>query len=198
MAMNDAAAGRRLVLIIGAPGSGKTTTASLAAQQCQDLLNYYSMGELLRQELARGTQLGRQAADFVNQGRLVPLAMVMSIITSAIRASDRNMVLIDGFPRSIEQAKALDDYLTNHSDIELAAVIEVVVSQATARARTLSRARGADDQLEIFNERMKIYLESLAEIEAFYVSKGLLERIDGEQGVSDVVAAMLSIIKRSH
>jgi len=66
------------------------------------------------------------------------------------------------------------------------------------QGKSLVPCQGADDQLDIFNERIKIYLESLAEIEAFYVSKGLLERIDGEQGVSDVVAAMLSIIKRSH
>ncbi len=185
---------KRLFCVIGAPGSGKTTAASLVAQAHRDRIAYYSIGELLRQEVARGSDLGRRARACVEAGRLVPLDIVMDMLTAAITSARRRLILIDGFPRNLAQAVALEDWLAGQPAIHHTAVIEVVVSEDTARARALSRARGVDDHPEVFRKRMRAYLEALPALEDYYESKGILVRIDGEREVNEVVAAMQAVI----
>ncbi len=185
---------KKLFLIIGAPGSGKTTDAELIAKRNSDRIAHYSTGELLRAEVAKGTPLGATIASYIDNGKLVPLEIVMDTIKNAILNSDKEIILIDGFPRSIEQMEALDKMLQQNPDIKLEAVIEVVVSEETAKERVLGRARGADDNEEVFYNRMKVYLEPLAEIEKFYESKGLLKKIDGERTIEEIVEEMEKFI----
>ncbi|MRJ02985.1 MAG: adenylate kinase [Epsilonproteobacteria bacterium] len=178
---------KRLFLIIGAPGSGKTTDAEIIAKKHSDKIVHYSTGELLRAEVERGTPLGATIASYIDKGELVPLEIVMDTIREAIRRSERETVLIDGFPRSVEQMEALDKMLSENRDIELEAVIEIVVSEETAKERILGRKRGADDNEEVFYNRMKVYLEPLEKIEEFYGKKGLLVKIDGERSIEEIV-----------
>ncbi|SMC09545.1 adenylate kinase [Nitratiruptor tergarcus] len=185
---------KKLFLIIGAPGSGKTTDAELVAKRNSDKIIHYSTGELLRAEIAKGTPLGATIASYVDNGKLVPLEIVMDTIKNAILSSDKDIIIIDGFPRSVEQMEALDAMLTQSPDITLKAVIEIVVSEETARERVLGRARGADDNVEVFNNRMKVYLEPLPEIEKFYESKGLLKKIDGERTIEEIVEELEKFI----
>jgi adenylate kinase len=91
--------------------------------------------------------------------------------------------------------KALDEMLKNNKEIELVAVIEVVVSEDVARERVLGRARGADDNEEVFNNRMKVYLEPLEEIEKFYEAQNKLIKINGERTIEEIVDEMEKIIK---
>ena len=91
--------------------------------------------------------------------------------------------------------KALDEMLKQNPDIELVEVIEVVVSEDVARERVLGRARGADDNEEVFNNRMKVYLEPLPEIEKFYSSQNKLVKINGERTIEEIVADMEKEIK---
>ena len=81
----------------------------------------------------------------------------------------------------------LDKYLENEAEVELINVMEVVVSQEVACDRVLGRARGSDDNVEVFNNRMKIYTEPLDEIQEFYKRKSLLKRIDGERTIDEIV-----------
>ncbi|MRI59167.1 MAG: adenylate kinase [Epsilonproteobacteria bacterium] len=185
---------KKLFLIIGAPGSGKTTDAELIAKRNSDKIVHYSTGELLRQEVAKGTPLGATIASYIDQGKLVPLEIVMDTIRNAILNSDKDIILIDGFPRSVEQMKALEKMLEENPDIKLEAVIEVVVSEETAKERVLGRARGADDNEEVFNNRMKLYLEPLPEIEKYYEQKGLLKKINGERSIEEIVEEMEKFI----
>ncbi len=185
---------KKLFLIIGAPGSGKTTDAELVAKRNSDRIVHYSTGDLLRAEVASGSPLGATIASYIDNGKLVPLEIVMDTIKSAIEKSDKDIIIIDGFPRSVEQMQALDAMLAKSPDIELRAVVEIVVSEETARERVLGRARGADDNVEVFNNRMKVYLEPLPEIERFYEQKGLLHKIDGERTIEEIVADLEKFI----
>lgn len=184
---------KKLFLIIGAPGSGKTTDASLIAQQDKSYA-HYSTGDLLRAEVASGSELGKLIDSFISKGNLVPLEVVVNTIISAINGSDKDKILIDGYPRSVEQMSELDKVLSNQSEIKLAAVIEVAVSEAVAKERVLGRARGADDNAEVFNNRMKVYTEPLEQIQSFYKAKGILHTINGERGIDEIVADMKKLV----
>ena len=186
---------KKLFLIIGAPGSGKTTDAELIAKRNEDKIIHYSTGDLLRAEVASGSELGKEIKSYIDNGKLVPLEIVISTIKNAIEKADRDIILIDGFPRSVEQMKALDEMLKENKNIDLVAVIEVVVSEDVARERVLGRARGADDNVEVFNNRMKVYLEPLADIESFYEKQGKLIKVNGERTIEEIVDEMENIIK---
>ena len=186
---------KKLFLIIGAPGSGKTTDAQIIAEKNQDKIVHYSTGDLLREEVASGSELGQTIKSYIDNGKLVPLNIVIDTIKNAILNADKDIILIDGFPRSVEQMKALDEMLKENSDIELVEVIEVVVSEDVARERVLGRARGADDNEEVFNNRMKVYTEPLKEIEDFYSSQNKLVKINGERTIEEIVADMEKEIK---
>ncbi len=185
---------KKLFLVIGAPGSGKTTDASMIAENNEGI-THYSTGDMLRAEVASGSQLGSIIDGYVSKGNLVPLDIVIDTVVTAVKNCTDNVVIIDGFPRSVEQMEALDKELKNQSNIDLASVIEVYVSEETAKDRVLDRARGADDNEEVFYNRMKVYTEPLANIQKFYKQKDLLKVIDGERSIEAIVDDMESFIK---
>lgn len=185
---------KKLFLIIGAPGSGKTTDAELIAEK-NDNITHYSTGDMFRAEVASGSELGKTIESFISKGNLVPIEIVIDTIVGAIKKAPTDVVVIDGYPRSTEQMEELDKYLANESDVELVSVIEVAVSEETARDRVLGRARGADDNNEVFDNRMKVYLEPLEDIQKFYTAKNLLKVISGEGTIEEIVAEMETFVK---
>jgi len=193
---------KKLFLIIGAPGSGKTTDASIIAERNSDNIVHYSTGDMLREEVASGSALGQEIESYISKGALVPLKIIVDTIVSAIKNAPVDNVLIDGYPRSTEQMTAFDALVSKEDDIELASVIEVRVSEQVARERILGRRAEAapgeersDDSEEVFNDRMKIYTDPLAEIQAFYTGKNLLQVISGERTLEEVVADMEAFVK---
>jgi len=186
---------KKLILIIGAPGSGKTTDAELIAEQNADTINHYSTGDLLRAEVSSGSERGKTINSFISKGNIVPIEIAIETIISAIKNSDRDNIIIDGYPRSNEQMNALDSYLQKEDTIKLISVIEVEVSEETARDRVLGRARGEDDNNEVFNNRMKVYIDPLADIQSFYTKQNLLTKISGEASIEEVVSQMQDFIK---
>lgn len=180
---------KKLFLIIGAPGSGKTTDAELIAAK-NDAITHYSAGDMFRAEVASGSEQGRIIDSFISKGNIVPIEIAIATIVSAIQKAPTDVVIIDGYPRSQEQMEALDSYLTPESGVELTNVIEVVVSEAVARDRVLGRARGADDNTEVFDNRMKVYTAPLKLIQDFYEAKQMLVKIDGERSIEAIVAEM--------
>jgi adenylate kinase len=192
---------KKLFLIIGAPGSGKTTDASIIAEKNENIV-HYSTGDMLREEVASGSELGKEIDSYITKGALVPLEIIVNTIVSAINNAPVANVLIDGYPRSVEQMTAFDELVSKEENIELASVIEVRVSEEVAKERILGRAADAkpgeersDDSIEVFFDRMKIYTDPLAEIQAFYTEKNLLEVIDGARALEEVVADMETFVK---
>ena len=185
---------KQLFLIIGAPGSGKTTDAELIAQR-NDNITHHSTGDMLREEVASGSQRGLELDSYMSKGNIVPLEIVIETIVNAIKNSPTDVVIIDGYPRSTEQMHALDAYLVNESSVTLKSVIEIQVSEETARDRVLGRARGADDNNEVFDNRMRVYLEPLVFIQAFYGPKELLHVVSGESSIEEIVDEIESFVQ---
>jgi len=195
---------KKLFLLIGAPGSGKTTDASLIAQKHSDKIVHYSTGDMLREEVSSGSQLGATIESFISKGALVPLNIIVDTIISAINQAPVDVVLIDGYPRSVEQMTALDEIVAKEDAIELTSVIEVRVSEQVAKDRILGRAAEAkegeersDDSIEVFYDRMKVYTDPLADIQEFYTDKSLLKVINGERELDPIVAEMEAFILES-
>ncbi|MFT7824227.1 MAG: adenylate kinase [Sulfurimonas sp.] len=196
---------KKLFLVIGAPGSGKTTDASIIAKRHKEHIVHYSMGDMLRDEIACGSKLGGMINRYIKKGELVPLEIIMDTMLTAIKYAPTEVVMIDGFPRSVEQMKAFDQLLSREDEIELISVIEVRVSKERARERILGRSteampglKRADDSKAVLNDRMKVYTEPLAEIQEFYTRKKLLKIIDGEKPLDVVVSMMeLFIVSRT-
>ena len=186
--------GKKLFLIIGAPGSGKTTDAGLIAEKHEDIA-HYSAGDMFRAEVATGSELGKTIEKYISAGNIVPIEIAIETIVGAIKKAPTPVVVIDGYPRSMEQMEELDKYLAKEPEVELVNVIEVEVSEEVARDRVLGRARGADDNNEVFNNRMKVYTEPLAAIQAFYSERKLLAKINGERSVEEIVDEMDQFIQ---
>ncbi len=185
---------KKLFLIIGAPGSGKTTDAELIAEQ-NDVITHYSTGDMLRAEVASKSALGSKINNYISKGLIVPIEIAIKTIINAIRNAPTDIIIIDGYPRSMEQLHALDEYLSNNPSLELCSVIEVAVSEETARDRVLGRARGTDDNTEVFDNRMKVYIEPLVDIKAFYNAKNILKVISGEGSIKEIAHEMETFIK---
>lgn len=173
---------KKLILLIGAPGSGKTTDGSNIAKNHSDI-THYSTGDLLKAEVEKGSKLGKINEGFISKGELVPTDIVIDTIVSAVKNAPTDTVLLDGFPRKEKQMKMFADCLLNIEGIELHSVIEIRVSEAVAKERVLGHD-GADN---LFNTEMKIYQAAITEIEEFYNHDHLLKVIDGEREASVVI-----------
>jgi adenylate kinase len=175
------------IVFLGPPGSGKGTQAKLLAKRLG--VPAVSTGDMLREAVRRQTELGRRAKAIMEAGELVPDDVVIGLIRERIGMPDaaRGFIL-DGFPRTVEQAEALDRLLEDNGT-PLDAVVNLAVPEATLLERLIGRAEQegrSDDRPETIRERLRVYGLKNDPLVAFYEAAGLLTRVDGFGAVDDV------------
>lgn len=181
------------VVLLGPPGAGKGTQAKLLAQKFS--LAHISTGEILRAEIISGSELGKYAQRLMDKGDLVPDETVLQIIRKRVVAPDCvNGFILDGFPRTVPQAEALDKILLEDKT-PLTAVIDIKVSDQILLDRIKKRAAGgsgrADDDIAVATNRLKVYWERTAPVTAYYKAKNRVTDVDGI-GTIDEVATRIS------
>ena len=189
------------VVLLGPPGAGKGTQAQglIAKHGIVQL----STGDMLRTAVAAGTPVGLRAKSIMERGELVPDDVVVAIIADRIDQHDaKRGFVLDGFPRTVPQAEALDRLLAERG-LKLDAVIELKVDEGILLQRIEKRiadmtARGekirSDDNPEVLKGRLFAYREQTAPLVGYYASKGLLERVDGMAAVDDVSGQISRIL----
>lgn len=191
------------LILLGPPGSGKGTQAERLAKTHH--IPQLSTGEMLRAAIIAGTEVGLRAKTIMDRGELVADDVVVGIIDQRLDEQDcSNGFILDGFPRTIAQAEALDELLAQKKR-RLDAVIELRVEDDILRDRILARASEAnaaraaraDDTAQTLVSRLKVYHDQTAPLLPYYQAKDLLKTVDGMAGidqVSDQIAAALSEI----
>jgi len=185
------------LILLGPPGAGKGTQAQrlLAKHRIVQL----STGDMLRAAVAAGTPVGLRAKSTMERGELVPDDVVVAIIVDRIGKPDaRRGFVLDGFPRTVPQAEALDRLLAERG-LKLDAVMELKVDEGILLQRIEKRAaemtaRGekirSDDNPEVLRERLSAYRKQTAPLVDYYASKGMLKSVDGMASIDDVTAAI--------
>jgi adenylate kinase len=181
------------LILLGPPGAGKGTQAKILVDAYG--IPQLSTGDILRAAIAAKTPLGLEAKAVVDRGDLVSNEIVNGIVSERLDADDcKPGFILDGFPRTIAQAEALDGMLKDKG-VALDAVIEIkadadeLVRRVIQRAKESGGAR-ADDNEEVLRNRLGVYEEQTAPLVAFYADKGLLRPVDGMEPVADVTAAI--------
>tara|TARA_R110002124_G_scaffold63350_42_gene173512 strand:- start:29359 stop:29928 length:570 start_codon:yes stop_codon:yes gene_type:complete len=185
------------LILLGPPGAGKGTQAKILVEAYG--IPQLSTGDILRAAIAAKTPLGLEAKAIVDRGDLVSDAVVNGIVSERLDADDcKPGFILDGFPRTIAQAEALDRMLQDKG-VKLDAVIEIkadadeLVRRVIQRAKESGGAR-ADDNEEVLRKRLGVYSDQTAPLVAYYSQKGLLKAVDGMAPVDEVTAVIKAAI----
>ena len=190
-----------IVILFGPPGAGKGT-------QAQKLVNNHNLeqlstGDMLREAITEGSELGKKASSIMDRGELVSDDIILSMIRDRLEKRDSDGFIFDGFPRNLDQAKALAKIL-GELKLSLDLVIEIVVNDEELINRIENRARESknvrsDDNEEVLKNRLNIYHESTEMIKPYYLEQKKLVKIDGmrsiEQVNSDIEGQLIKIEK---
>ena len=172
------------LVLIGPPGVGKGTQAGQLRQEFG--VAHIATGDLLREHRSKGTELGRQASEYLTTGRLVPDELVVAMVRERIEASRR--FLLDGFPRTLAQSVALDELLTL-TDRRLTAVVFIDAPDEIVIERIAGRDDDRDDDdVATVRRRLEQYHRNTAPVIDHYERLGLLHRIDASRPIPDVYA----------
>ncbi len=181
---------KQRLLFLGPPGAGKGTQAVKLAES-HGLL-HLSTGDLLRAEVAAGSDLGKEAEAVMARGELVSDELVLAIVRSRLTGHHGGW-LLDGFPRNLAQAEALDALLGElNQQIELVVLMEL--DDAVLIQRLLSRGR-ADDNEDVIRHRLEVYREQTAPLIAHYQGKGLLQAVEAAgtvEAIAERIGALLA------
>ncbi len=185
------------IIIFGAPGSGKGTYSDVIVEKYG--MGHISTGDVLRAEIKNGTELGRVAQGYIDQGQLIPDELMISILAKVYDAQPAGRgVIFDGFPRTIAQAEALKQMLAERGH-EMGIMIELVVSEDILVARLLNRAieQGrADDNEETIKKRFAVYHNQTAPLAEWFQKEGIRnvvawETYPSKEGMIDAIFKLI-------
>jgi len=192
------------LILLGPPGAGKGTQAQRLVEKHG--IPQLSTGDMLRAAVKAGTEVGKRAKAVMDAGELVSDDIVNAIVAERIDQPDcANGFILDGYPRTLQQADAVEEMLRQRG-LGLDAVIELVVDDKALVGRILNRAREAeaagqpvrkDDNPEVFEERLREYYKKTAPLIGYYYAKGALRSVDGMASVDAVTQAIEQIVGES-
>jgi adenylate kinase len=185
------------LLLLGPPGAGKGTQAKRISADCG--LLEISTGEMLREAMTAESELGRRVKPIYERGELVPDDLVVALIRERLGQGGTNRgFVLDGFPRTIAQAEALDVMLEEMGR-ELEAVLEFQLGGEEAFRRLLGRAEEqgrTDDTPDVIRRRITVYREQTEPLVAYYLGRGILVGIDADRTVDEVYAQIEDVIQQ--
>lgn len=178
------------IVIFGAPGSGKGTQSDKIIAEFG--VEHISTGDVLRGEIKAGTELGKTASAYINEGKLVPDSLIIDMLAATLDAKGKDIkgVIFDGFPRTIAQAEALNVMLKERGQ-EVSTVIglevddEELIKRIIARGKTSGRA---DDNEETAKKRLNTYYSQTLPLKDFYINEGKYAKIQGMGSIDDIYA----------
>ena len=208
-----------IVILLGAPGSGKGTVAGKLASENANL-KHVSSGDLLRGAVAKGTEAGKQAKEAMEAGKLVADELIATMIKDVVAETTGDVtMLLDGFPRNLAQAKILDEMGAPVKSAVLIDVPDEIIQDRIAGRRTCPKCKAGyhvknlppkvegicdvcgekltirkDDNPDTVKDRLVVYHQQTEPLIAFYKEKGLLKTVDGMTGVDNVAANFLKVM----
>ena len=184
------------LLLIGAPGAGKGTQATLIAERFH--IAHISSGDLLRTHVEENTTIGRAAREFLAKGDLVPDAIVMDMLRKpVVAASEDGGYVLDGFPRTVEQAKAAYETAQELGvAVEVAIYLEVPTAELTRRL--LARGRGKDDTPEVIEHRLEVFEAMTRPMLDYYADREELITVNGARPVPEVFWSITVQLQQLH
>lgn len=185
------------IVIFGAPGSGKGTQSAMIVEKFG--VNHISTGDVLRNEIKNGTELGKVAKGYIDQGQLLPDALIIDILASVLDGlKDSKGVIFDGFPRTIPQAEALQRMLAERGQ-QVSAMLDLDVPEKELIDRLVKRGQDAgraDDNLETIKKRLVVYNEQTSPLKDYYKSEGLYNHINGVGALDDIFNEIAAVISK--
>ncbi len=186
------------IVLFGAPGSGKGTQSAKLIDEYS--LYHISTGEVLRAEIASGSELGKLADSYISKGNLIPDDLMISILDGILteHLKDREGIVFDGFPRTIPQAEALTELLRKHGT-ELHAVVGLEVPEEELVQRMIKRGKDtgrADDNLDTIKNRLNVYHSQTAPLQKYYKENGKYIPVKGIGVVDEIFADIAEGLKQ--
>lgn len=188
-----AAQTQNIIILLGAPGSGKGSQATKLTQELK--IPHISTGDLFRDNIKNNTELGKEAKQYMDAGKLVPDSLVTKLLKDRLSKTDtQNGYILDGYPRTVAQAKEFDRIAGKNAKL---IVIYLDVSDQELFNRIAKRAQEtggqrSDDTPEIAKERIKVYHQQTAPVINYYKKKGQLTTIDGSKGIDNTYKQIIN------
>ncbi|MEI6731927.1 MAG: adenylate kinase [archaeon] len=182
----------KIIIFFGPPGVGKGTQAILLAQKLG--FKHISTGEVIRQEIAHQTDLGKQVQDIIKSGQLAPDELLLQIMEKFFESNKNSSgVVLDGFPRTIKQAELLESLLSKRGLNELQ-VINLTAEEGELIKRLLKRGqeqRRLDDTQEVIKNRLEVYEMQTLPVLSFYESRGIVKNVEGIGKIEEIHETIL-------
>lgn len=189
------------LILLGPPGAGKGTQAQRIVEKYG--IPQLSTGDMLRAAVAAGTPIGLKAKSVMESGGLVSDDIVVGIVEERITHADAlKGFILDGFPRTVGQAEALDSMLAR-KNVKLSGCVELIVDETKLVDRIVRRAEEAkaagkavrkDDDPEVFKTRLAAYHRDTAAVTPYYKAKGMLKSVDGQKPIDEVTASLMKVL----